>query len=62
MVAVALMACGVALLGSVIALLASRLVAQVSAERPQVTDVVLVKDDGSRVEGAVVADSRSASS
>lgn len=62
MVAVALMACGVALLGSVTALLASWLVAQVSAERPQVTDVVLVEDDGSRVEGAVVADLRSASS
>lgn len=56
MVAVALMACGVALLGSVTALLASWLVAQVSAERPQEAEVVVVQD-GSHPDGVVRAGS-----
>lgn len=43
-VAVALMACGVALLGSVTALLASWLVGQVNAARTENIDVVLVQE------------------
>jgi voltage-gated potassium channel len=44
LVAVALMACGVALLGSVTALLASWLVGQVGAARTESIDVVVVQD------------------